>query len=178
MDFPFLWRAYNCTNSSATPVQKSDDDVWMISNFEWNGTMEFKHRRPIFERCWSLNGREWRKNSNMIKVLAVKPWILWNRHMMSTGMFPQLEQTAPAWSTLFKFKHWQSNIGALCSNVWMSNVRMTLNSNIGNQTSEPSALMFECRSAAVGCRSKSFSGCQGADKLVRLSDPFFMGGWF
>ena len=40
--------------------------------------------------------------------------------------------------------------------------------NIGIQAS---ALMFECRSAAVGHRDKSFSDCRGANELVRLSDP-------
>ena len=31
--------------------------------------------------------------------------------------------------------------------------------------------MFDCQLAAVGCRGKSFSGCRGANKYVRLSDP-------
>ena len=36
------------------------------------------------------------------------------------------------------------------------------------QTSAP---MFECQSADVGCHGKSFSGCRGANELVRFSDP-------
>ena len=65
----------------------------------------------------------------------------------------------------------------LAADQWMSVVWIKSHSNIGHSNFRArsySAPMFECRTAAVGHQGNSFSGCQGADEVVRLSDHLFV----
>ena len=123
--------------------------------------------RTIKHRCQTLVAKVWmlmieqtmlsHQNSNIAPLWCLKCWCLkWKsfKHCSTASMY------------FFPF------LGGF---VCFSNP--TPRSPIGSVPCVPSytlsspvfsSLMFECRSAAIGCRGKSFSG---ANELVQLSDP-------